>query len=138
MARGVAIPDIQELRQHFDNLVQVSNTASGSTTLNNGDAVTFTMTTASLSKGILNAEPDTTLYLGTVSTNTAFPDGSGIDMSQWQIMGPYTDWGSASANKNDVKTKVYIRNISAGASQTILFRGWARVIINSMSNLGSS
>lgn len=137
MPQGSYLPDIQELRAHFDNLVQVTNTASASTTLNNGDAATFSMTSSSMAGGILNAETDVTLYLGSVSAANAFPDGANITMSQWQIMGPFTDWGAVNAGKNNVVTKIFIRNISAG-TQTVLFRGWARTIINSLSNLGSS
>ena len=105
----------------------LGSTTSTSFTFANGEqaVITFTISTTDGSKLLANL--DVTFYVGTVTAANALPGGSGIDETQFQMIGPWTDWASTD-NKN-VKTKVYILNISAG-SVTVNVRSLYRYIAN--------
>lgn len=101
--------------------------SSTSPTLNNGDQVLFTVTTSSNIGSTMLAIPDLSFYVDSVADANKLPGGSGIDESQWQMIGPWFDW-AATDNRNHI-TKVYIRNISAGAV-VVTARARVRFITN--------
>ena len=116
----------------FGEIATVTNLASGSTTLSNGDQAVFTATTEQDQQfDLLNAEPFISLYIGTVTAANQLPGGSGVDESQWQVIGPFYDYQSWNGSKYQSKMIVYVRNISAGASQTVNIRIKPKVITRS-------
>ena len=127
MALGTS-EEIKSIERRLDGIIVSTGTASGSTTLGNGDQTVFTITTTSGSGAKVNVASDVTLYIGSVAAANQLPGGSAIDESQWQVIGPWNDWG-ATDNVN-VKTLIYVRNISAG-SQSVLLRTISRTIVNS-------
>ena len=121
----------QEIKQvgiRLDGIIESTGTASGSTTLANGEQVVFTITTSSDTGAKVFVVADVSLYVGSVAVANQLPGGSSIDESQWQIIGPWSDWGAT--NNVNHKTLVYVRNISAG-SLTVLIRTISRAISNS-------
>lgn len=133
---GIGIQAVTDLRRSIESLITITSPESASTTLSNGEFATFTITTTGTSGGVTMVIHDFTLYLGSVSAAHALPDGSSIDMSQWQVVAFPNDWG-ATNNINTV-TKVYVRNISAGASQTVAIHVQARMLQNSVTLGGTS
>lgn len=112
------------------------------TTLDSADPVTFqgiftftsrTPATARLQNMVV---PDWTIYIGSVSNANLLPGGSGTDASQWQIIGPWNDAGSTEG-VNYTKSRLYIRNISAG-SQTVIVYVRARLIASRNTAVPSS
>ena len=103
------------------------DTNSASATIGNNVQVLLTHTVSQKNNAKMFAVPDISIYLGSVATNNQLPGGSSVDESQWQVIGPWNDWGTTD-NQNS-KTKVYVRNISAG-STTVLFRIKSRFFTN--------
>ncbi|MDD5407019.1 MAG: hypothetical protein PHE73_08795 [Sulfurovaceae bacterium] len=128
------LPFLDKLRKAIEQIVVLSNVAAASTTLGNGQQAVFTMTTTGSSGARILADTDITIYMDSISAANAFPGGANIDMSQWQMVGPFNDWGATNNINN--KSRLFLRNISAG-SHTVVFRGQCRLIQNSVS-LGSS
>jgi len=122
------LEDIKALSRRLDSLIESTGTATGSISLANGEEITFTITTSSNSNAKVLPVVDLTLYIGSVADANRLPEGSGITESQWQVIGPWSDWGAT--NNVNHKTKIFIRNISAG-TQTVLIKTISRVIVNS-------
>lgn len=104
-----------------NSAVQGTGTLVASTTLSNGDQAVLTTTLSDnadpnrVMLGVANITP----YLSSVASANALPYGSNITPSQW-LWHNRADWGS---NDNIKATWVdYLRNVSAGASQAILWR----------------
>jgi hypothetical protein len=129
------IPDVENIWRRIEGLVDITATASGSSDpLGNGDTWVFTLTIANKAGAVIAAELDVSLYQNTVDTDHRILGGVSVDGSEWQVMGPWADWGASTtvgttAAVNSV-WKVYVRNISAGAAQTVLIRALARVVAN--------
>lgn len=102
---------------------------SASATLSNGNDTVFTLTTTSIDSSRNFCIPDMSLYLTSVSSANQIPGGSNITMSQWEVIFMGNDYQTTDSKKSI--SKVYIRNISAGASKVVLFRATSRVINNS-------
>lgn len=115
----------------FGNIIVLSSTVSASAALNNGDQAVFSLTT-SIPNATINSrnitQPDITLYHGAVGATTPLPGGSAIDESLWQVIGPWNDFQDT--DFFNTVSKIYVRNIAAGAAQTVNFRGRARSIAN--------
>lgn len=111
------------------DIVGITNTASGTTTLNNGQDTTFTATVSNTQGAVIMAVADCSLYQTSVAAAQELPSGGSVDESQFYFaqLGP-NNWNSTD-NKNGV-SKVYIRNISAGAATDVLIRIQYRTITN--------
>lgn len=139
---GEDIPAIQDIHRAFEGIIDITSTAAGSSSpLNNGDTWVFTITVSNNAGAPILTELDVSLYQNTASTNYRLLGGALTDGSQWQIMGPWADWGASTGVGTtasiDSVFKVYIRNISAGAAQTVLIKVVARTIANTFTK-GSS
>jgi len=111
------------------------DTDSASATIGNNVQILLTHTISQANNAKMFAIPDISIYIGSVSANNQLPGGSAIDESEWQVIGPWNDWGTTD-NKNS-KTKIYVRNISAGSS-TVLFRVKSRFITNRQDSTSST
>src|SRR3990167_4391424 len=121
--------DIRIAKQRLDGIIDSSATGTGTATLSNGEQSVFTIITTADSGGKVFVVADVTLYIGSVDADNQLPGGSTTDESAWQVIGPWADWG-ATDNTNHI-TRIYVRNISACASQSVLLRTISRAIINS-------
>lgn len=120
--------EIKSIDRRLDGITVTTGTASGSATLANGDQAVYTITTSSDSGAKVNVGADVSLYVGSVAAANQLPGGSGIDESQWQVIGPWNDLQATDSINH--KVKVYVRNISAGSS-TVILNTKSRVIVNS-------
>lgn len=107
-----------------DFTTSITATATG---VANGNQVVLYYTTESVHGNVVMSDPDISFYIGSVAADNQLPGGASIDESQWQMIGPFTDWG-ATDNKNSIKL-IYIRNISAGTVD-IIAKGRSRFIAN--------
>lgn len=130
------VPFLNVLVKAIENIISLTAVASGSTTLSNGQDATFTITTTATSKARTLVAYDWSLYLGSVSTANHFPDGANITMSNWVIIPFSNDWGDT--NNTNTVMQVYVRNVSAGASQTVVLEVQSRLLQNSTTLGGSS
>jgi len=105
----------------------IGDATSYSFTFGNGDQAVITATLETENNTKLLAILDSSLYVGSVTDANQLPTGSAINETQYQIIGPWYDWGSTD-NKN-VKVKLYVLNISAG-TVTVLGRSIWRYIAN--------
>ncbi|HEC65691.1 MAG TPA: hypothetical protein ENI23_10370 [bacterium] len=121
------------------DIVKITDNAEASAVLNNGDDTVFTLILINNKDASLIAEPEFSLWKDSISSANLIPNGSAIDMSEFQIMGPWNEWtevlltgGSISVPVPTlaVVSRIYIRNISAGASTTIIARARDRYITN--------
>jgi hypothetical protein len=109
-------------KQLLGQLASFTNTATGTVVMGNGDEVAFEVTvTNDLGFDMLAVEPYVALYIGTVSAANQLPNGSGIDESQWQVVGPFFDFQRVVQDHAQSAFNVYVRNISAG-SVTVIFK----------------
>jgi len=109
--------------------ILLSNSGLGSAVLNNGGEALFTSTLSTTNNDRVMAVYDITLYLASVAAGNEMPSfGGTVDMSQWQVVGGWNDWGAT--NNLNVKNRLYVRNISAGAAQTVIYYSQARVLVN--------
>lgn len=122
------LPTAIKIRTLGDVII-LGSLVSGSATLSNGDETTFSFTVASVDGARNLCIPDVALYVGSVAAANQLPSGSSITESQWEVIFMGNDWATTD-NFNSIH-KVYVRNISAGASQSVLLRSQARVITNS-------
>lgn len=110
--------------RHFGNIIQLGSLITQTATLSNGQQTTFSITTTSQGNSRNLSIPDITLYVGSVATNNRLPGGSNVTASQWQVVFMGNDW-LLNDGKNTV-TQVFVRNISAGASQTVIMQAKRR------------
>ncbi len=102
-------------------------------TLSNGEQAINQLLTTANNKETMLVTVERNIYIGSVLLNNVLPGGSAIDESQWQVIG---DFNSVIKFDNTVPEKyenanwIYVRNISAGASQTVIFHTRAKYIIN--------
>ncbi len=113
--------------RQFGEIIQLGALISSTVTLSNGDQTTFTITTTpqTYNNRIL-ALPDITLYVGSVADNNRLPGGSAVTASQWQIIFLGNDY--LSNDGYDIVTKVFVRNISAGASKDVILNAKRRAL----------
>jgi hypothetical protein len=98
-----------------------------STTMNNGDQIVVNYTLTQNSEYELIAENFVTVYIGSVASANILPGGSGIDESQWQMIGPFQSfarWASENYPRHQSMNTLYLRNISAGAQTILLYNRW--------------
>lgn len=120
--------DIRSLQRRLDVIIDHTETDEVSAPLGNGDQAFFTITTSSNSGAKVLVNVDIALYIGAELPGLQLPGGASVDESQWQVIGPISDWNDSDGNNN--VHILYVRNISAG-SQTLLLRTASRVIVNS-------
>jgi len=128
-------PDVRQLRQAIEGIVTTTALSTASGVMNNGDKATITITTTNNAGAKLLGVADIALYVGSVATANIIPYGVSVDMSQWQMVGPF-----ASLHETDGKnlvTQIYLRNISAG-TQTVLVRDKTRAITNTITITSTS
>ena len=127
--------EFRAINRRIDSIIQTTNVASGSTTMENGDSVTFNITTTSTSGAKIVAQVDFSFFAGAIDADHEIPFGSSVTGSEWQIIGPWSSWADTD-NLNTV-TRVYIRNISAG-STLVTVKATSRIIVNSPTLGGDS
>ena len=125
--------------RNLGDIVNISDNLEASTSLNNGEDTIFTLLLINDKDADLIAEPEFSLWEGSISSANLIPNGSSIDASQYQIIGPWNEWtevviagGSVdiSIPTLAIASRIYIRNISAGAATTIVARARVRYITN--------
>lgn len=121
-------PSAVKPRAVSEDFIISSDHLSASTTLSNGEYATLTITTSQENNSKIFAVPDISIYIGSVADANQLPTGIGADSDEWQVIGPWNDWG-ATDNLN-VKTKLFVHNLSAGATQSVLFRVKVRYLSN--------
>ena len=130
------LPVINGLTKAIENIISLTDTVSGSTTLSNGQGATFTITTTATSGNRTMTIHDYAIYIGSVSGNNVLPNGASIDMTKWIVSSFTNDWNDT--DFLNTVTKVYVQNVSAGASQTVIIEARARFIQNSTTLGGAS
>lgn len=113
--------------RNVSNIIYGTAEGQVQTTLGNNEQVTvnfdITQNDGFEEKGDLYVS----IYVGSVAAANLLPGGSGIDESQWQIIGPYFDyaeWEAESFAKHKDHVTLYIRNISAGSQTLIIKSKW--------------
>ena len=98
-------------------------------TLSNGndEFVNFTFT-HSKEYDLLLPEVYIARYINSIVSTQQLPGGSGVTESQWIWTAPEFDYGAWDGSRNKSVILVYIRNVSAGASQTVSFKLQAKFI----------
>lgn len=98
----------------------VATTFTDILTLSNGedDTVTLTFSHSKLND-LLTPEIYVAYYQTSVASANQIPGGSSITESQWVFTSPFFDYGSWDKTRYESVVTFYIRNVSAGASQTI-------------------
>jgi len=123
------------------NVINLFDTQEATTTLNNGDDAVLSLTIVNQRDAAMIAEPEFSLWEGSISSANLLPGGSNIDESQWQIIGPWNEWTEGAViglsgafdvaiPEDTVVSKIYIRNISAGASTDAIARVRVRYLTN--------
>ena len=95
----------------FGDIVQVSSNVTGSETLAAGGEVTFIITTKSIDGVRIIDAGDIALYESSVADANRIPGGSNITAGDYQIIGPFNDWGTTDGN--NVKTHLFVRNTTS-------------------------
>ncbi len=111
----------------FGEIILERDTETASATIGNNVQILLTHTISQKNNAKMFAIPDISIYIGSVATDNQLPGGSSVDESEWQVIGPWNDWGTTD-NQNS-KTKIYVRNISAGDS-LVIFKIKSRFLTN--------
>lgn len=124
----------------FGDIIRIQDTGSASITLNNGEDAILDLLIINNKNANIIVEPEFSLYQTSVSEANLIPFGSNVDPSDYQIIGPWNEWTGVErftdiAADEEIPafatlTHMYIRNISAGASTTILAYVRDRYITN--------
>jgi hypothetical protein len=112
-------------------ITRSSLTSSSAATVN-GDQVVNQIKVTSLAKKNLIAIIERAVYVSSKVVANLLPGGSGIDESQFQVIGnnfSIIDTTGTDAETHQLVNHFYVRNISAGAV-TIYFDAYVRYIIN--------
>lgn len=121
------------------NVVKVSNNAEAKKTLSNNEDTIFTALLINNKDADMIGEPEFSLWETSIAAANLMPDGSSIDMSQWQVMGPWNEWAEIVVAGGSIDlaiptlaiaSRIYVRNISAGASTVVVARARIRYITN--------
>lgn len=105
----------------ISDLAKITSTSAASTTLSNGEqaVLTFTLEDNAFPNRVMLAVAHITPFHGSVAGANIIPYGSSVTPTAW-LWANRADWNS---NNNRRSTWVdYIRNVSAGASQSVLWR----------------
>ena len=110
------------------NAIGITTTLETSDTLNNGEDTIFSVVIENNKSSSIMAEVEWSLWQTSVTDANLIPNGSSIDASDYQIIGPWNEWREfALSGQNVTKTmpnyaqvnRLYVRNIAAGASTVI-------------------
>ncbi len=123
------------------DIIKVSETLEASTSLNNGDDAIFTLLIVNKNDATMIVEPEFSLWETSITNTNLIPGGSNITTSDYQVIGPWNEWAEGAvlglSGLFDIPvptfvgvSRIYIRNISAGASTTIIARARVRYITN--------
>ena len=112
----------------FGDIVLLSNLASASGTISNGDQVVFTVTLTAKDDARTIVTQDISLFVDSVVAANHLPGGTAIDETQLQVVFQGNDFEAT--DTFNTKTIIFVRNISAGASKVVILRARARAIIN--------
>lgn len=101
--------------------------------LNNGDQIINQLLIVNEFDRRIMGTTERATYVGSVSNDNLLPGGTAVDESQWQVIGPFNaviKTNGSAVDGNELANQLYVRNISAGASQTLIFRDTIRFIMN--------
>lgn len=110
--------------RNLDHFIFGSGVDTASTVLANTEQAVLTSTLNQTTGAELQGIFYIAIYIGSVADANLLPGGSGIDESQWQVIGPrysYENWSAVSFSQSKDIASIYVRNISAG-SQTVIFK----------------
>ncbi len=116
------------------DVIAKTTTISSSVTLAAGADTVFSMTTASRKGVPIFVQEDISLFETSVSAANLIPNGTNIDMADYQIIGPWREQDSGDGK--NIVTKIYIRNTSAVAATDFTKRVAASNDDASQSSLG--
>lgn len=120
-------------------MVKITENAEALKVLNNGEDTIFTALLINNKDADMIGEPEFSLWQDSISSLNLIPDGGNIDASQYQIIGPWNEWAEIVIAGGSIDlaiptlaiaSRIYVRNISAGASTTIVARARIRYITN--------
>lgn len=122
--RGM-IPTAVKERQFFSGRLYSKTavfTFTDLLTLSNGEDenVTFTFS-HSEEFDLLTPEIYVARYIGSVAAANQLPGGSSVTESAWIWTAPEFDYGAWDGSRYVSAVTLYVRNVSAGASQTVSF-----------------
>lgn len=96
------------------DIIKTTDTIESSTTLAVGEETIFTMTTASDLGVPIFVQEDISLFQGSIAEANLIPNGSNVDASNYQVIGPFRD--QSSGDGNNIVSKIYVRNASFAAT----------------------
>lgn len=113
--------------RNLDNIIFGSIPDETTFSIGNGSqvAISFAITQSGLYE--MKGDLYFAIYIGSVADANQLPGGSGIDETDWQIIGPYfdyNDWEDAGFPKHKDFITLYMLNISAGTVDVIIQSRW--------------
>ena len=111
--------------RHLGQIFSITGTTSFTSiaTLGNGGEVNINFTfTHTKELDLLIVEPYLSIYIGTITGANRLPDGSGVTESEWIFTAPTFNFDEWDGSRFKAVYSVYIRNVSAGASQVVAAR----------------
>lgn len=111
----------------FGDIVLIDDSSSASFSLTPGEEVFVVFTTLNKFNARMFVSLSLSLYENSISSQNQFFSGTNVNESEYQIIGPFSDW--LYTDNRNVKTKIYIRNLSSSTKNLIIV-GRSRYIIN--------
>src|SRR3990172_3462548 len=102
------------------NIIKVSENFEASGTLDNGEGGLFTLLFSNDKDADLITESEFSFWETSVSSANLIPNGSAIDASQYQIIGPWNEWTGVATTGGNIDSvirtsitasRIYIGNI---------------------------
>ncbi len=121
------------------NVVKITDNLEAFDTLNNGEDTIFTALLINNKDADMIGEPEFSLWETSIASDNLIPNGDNIDASQYQIIGPWNEWAEIVIAGGSIDlaiptlaiaSRIYVRNISAGAATKIIVRARIRYITN--------
>lgn len=100
----------------LQNPILLGDTASASFSVAGGAQLAIVITQTPNYNYPLFGLTDISLYEDTETAANQIGVGSSVDESQWQVIGPFNDWGTT--DDFNIKTNIYVRNTSGSTDFT--------------------
>lgn len=92
----------------LQNPIQLGNTSFATLSFDPGDEFAITATTTPDFDYVLFGFAEISLYENSIADENQIGVGSNIDESNWQILGPFNDWGTT--DNYNLKSNIFIRS----------------------------
>jgi len=107
---------VRSTKPRNTQIIHVTDTIEKSATLAAGIDTVFEMTTSSKLGVPVFIQEDISLFESSLSAGNLIPNGANIDMSDYQIMGPWRE--QSDGDGKNIVSKVYVRNAGVASSAT--------------------